>query len=64
MTLPQTEHLLALQGLLSSLGHVGDNPSSDAKLSAEQVRKLSEKIGDILGDDAARGDQPSQVCIC
>ncbi|KAF8559653.1 hypothetical protein OG21DRAFT_1600308 [Imleria badia] len=55
----------ALQGLLSSLGHVNDNPSPDARLSAEQLRTLSEKINEILGDGAdpgpTQGNQPSQL---
>lgn len=42
----------ALQGLLGSLGHAGHSSSSDTNFSAEQLQKLSEKISDILGDDA------------
>ncbi|KAF9246444.1 hypothetical protein BU15DRAFT_70532 [Melanogaster broomeanus] len=41
-----------LQGLLSSLGHATSDPSSGAKLSPEQLRNLSTKIEEILGDGA------------
>ncbi|KAF9227833.1 hypothetical protein BS17DRAFT_774383 [Gyrodon lividus] len=47
-----TSRGLALQGLLSSLGHATSDPSSGAKLSPEQLRNLSNKIDQILGDGA------------
>ncbi|KIJ10481.1 hypothetical protein PAXINDRAFT_101981 [Paxillus involutus ATCC 200175] len=50
-----TSRALALQSLLSSLGHATGDPSPGAKLSPDQLQNLSNKFEEILGDGADQG---------
>ncbi|KAF8844879.1 hypothetical protein BDN67DRAFT_1065675 [Paxillus ammoniavirescens] len=50
-----TSRALALQSLLSSLGHATGDPSPGAKLTPDQLQNLSNKFEEILGDDADQG---------
>lgn len=60
--------VVALHALLHSLAPGSSSDTSGGKLSAEQVRKLSDKLGEILGDKAEAGDgakrnEKGEVCL-
>lgn len=60
--------VVALHALLHSLAPGSSGDTSGGKLSAEQVRKLSDKLGEILGDKAEAGDgakrnEKGEVCL-